>query len=85
MLQLASDKLLNFRAECLHRFGKDIPDKAITHNHIHRATERYQRDGYAIDGYAETTDDYTDYGSAFNAFLDGCNFERTESAQQRLL
>lgn len=53
--------------------------------HIHRATERYQRDGYKIDGYAELTDSYTEYNSAFDAFFDGCNFRRPESPQQRLL
>lgn len=65
------------RGQADHTFDQDF--------HIHRATERYQRDGYAIDGYAEPTDDYSDYGSAFNAFLGGCNFQRAQSPQQRLL
>lgn len=53
--------------------------------HIHRATERYQRDGYAIDGYAEVTGAYGDFGSAMEAFLDACGFQRADSSQQRLL
>ena len=53
--------------------------------HIHRATERYQRDGYRIDGYAEVTADYTDFGSALDAFIDACGFRRPDSLQQKLL
>lgn len=53
--------------------------------HIHRATERYQRDGYIIDGYAEATNGYTDFGSALDAFLDRCGFQRADPHQQRLL
>lgn len=71
-----------------NRWEKDMGEASHTFDpdfHIHRATERYQRDGYAIDGYAETTDDYSDYGSAFDAFLEGCNFEQVDSAQQKLL
>ena len=58
------------------RFGPDF--------HIHRATERYQKAGYAIDWYAEVTDRYTDFGSALEAFLSDCGFRRPESPQQRL-
>jgi hypothetical protein len=53
--------------------------------HIHRATERYQMAGYAIDGYAEVTDAYTDFGSALEAFLDNCGFRPPDSPQPRLL
>lgn len=53
--------------------------------HIHRATERYQRDGYEIDGYAEVVSSYGDFGSAMDRFLDGCGFQRDDSPQQRLL
>jgi hypothetical protein len=53
--------------------------------HIHRATERYQTAGYAIDGYAETTDLYGDFESALEAFFDNCGFQRPQSPQQRLL
>lgn len=58
------------------RFGPDF--------HIHRATERYQRAAYAIDGYAEVTDRYADFGSALEAFFNDCGFRRPESPQQRL-
>jgi hypothetical protein len=53
--------------------------------HIHRATERYQRDGYDIDGYAEVANAYGDFGSAMEEFLDACGFQRAASPQQRLL
>jgi hypothetical protein len=37
--------------------------------HIHRATERYQVEGYEIDGYAEATDCYDSLESALNIFV----------------
>lgn len=55
--------------------------------HIHRATERYQQDGFACDGFAEATDAYSDFDSARDAFLDGCGFvqpRRPPGPQQRL-
>lgn len=52
--------------------------------HIHRATERYQSPGYKIDGYAEVTNQYSDYTSALNAFIQGCGFRLAESPQSRL-
>ncbi len=53
--------------------------------HMHRATERYQKDGYAIDGYAEVTDAYCDFGSAVEAFLAATGFRRDDPLQGRLL
>lgn len=52
--------------------------------HIHRATERYQTDGYAIDGFAEATDTYGDLGSAMDAFLNATGFRREDPLQPRL-
>jgi hypothetical protein len=37
--------------------------------HIHRATERYQLEGFEIDGYAEVTDRYDSYDAALDAFV----------------
>jgi len=54
------------------------------HFHIHRATERYQVESLAIDGYAEVTDDYSDFDTALEAFLTGCGFSGHERAQARL-
>jgi len=43
--------------------------------HIHKATERYQRDGLAIDGYAEPTTKYASFETALRAFVSGNGFE----------
>jgi hypothetical protein len=37
--------------------------------HVHRATERYQVEGYEIDGYAEVTTEYDSFDSALHAFV----------------
>jgi hypothetical protein len=37
--------------------------------HIHRATQRYQEEGFEIDGYAETTSDYSSFEGALRIFL----------------
>lgn len=37
--------------------------------HIHRATERYQVDGYDIDGFAEETTDYGSFDTALDLFV----------------
>lgn len=48
--------------------------------HIHLATERYQREGYPIDGYAEPTDRYGSFDSALRAFVqsNGCFIEGSD-------
>lgn len=53
--------------------------------HIHKATERYQRDGYAIDGYAEPTTSYTDFDSALLEFLRNCGFQQPQNTQLRIV
>lgn len=42
--------------------------------HIHMATERYQRAGLDIDGYAEQTDRYQDFDGALRVMLLDSNF-----------
>jgi len=37
--------------------------------HIHRATERYQLEGYDIEGYAEATDLYDSFETALREFV----------------
>jgi hypothetical protein len=46
--------------------------------HIHMATERYQLDGYEIDGYAEVTDRYCSFDSALAEFLRATGFQLPE-------
>lgn len=52
--------------------------------HIHRATQRYQENGYKIDGYAEITTKYSDFHSALEQFLLECNFKREDEGQPSL-
>ncbi len=52
--------------------------------HIHKATERYQEAGYAIDGYAETVVAYQDFGSALDCFLKDNNFTKPDKKQSEL-
>lgn len=37
--------------------------------HIHTATERYQQEGYSIDGYAEPTQSYSSFDTALREFV----------------
>jgi hypothetical protein len=37
--------------------------------HIHKATQRYQEEGFDITGYAEPTKDYSSFDSALKVFL----------------
>lgn len=43
--------------------------------HIHMATERYQQEGYEIDGYAEVTNRYSSFESALEEFLKANGFQ----------
>ena len=49
---------------------KKLPNAAFRNRfHIHRATERYQVDGFEIDGYAEPADNYESFDSALEEFV----------------
>lgn len=53
-----------------------LPDwKFRNEFHIHMATERYQRAGFKIDGFARVTDDYHSFDSALAAFVSDNGFE----------
>lgn len=50
--------------------ARSLPNAAFRNRfHIHSATERYQVEGYEIDGYAEVTDRYDSFESALNHFV----------------
>ena len=53
--------------------GKDYYFRNVFH--IHTATERYQTGDYGIDGYAEPTDKYFDFKTAFDRFIEDYGFE----------
>ena len=48
--------------------------------HIHRATQRYQENYFAIDGYAEVTDNYSSFDTALHVFVrsNGFSVDTTE-------
>jgi len=46
--------------------------------HIHMATERYQQEGYEIDGYAEVTDRYSSFESVIGEFMKATGFQLPE-------
>ena len=53
--------------------------------HIHRATERYQKEeGYREDGYAEVTDKYSDFEGALGTLFDEGGFVRPSTSQMDL-
>lgn len=53
--------------------------------HIHRATERYQRDGQNIDGYAEVTTKFSSFETALQVFVSNFGFEfENNDPQMRL-
>ncbi|MBN2238416.1 MAG: hypothetical protein JW712_01475 [Dehalococcoidales bacterium] len=55
------------------RYGLLNSHLPICH-HRHLATERYQREGLKIDGYAEKADDYNDIQSAQQAMINEAGF-----------
>ena len=56
--------------------------------HTHRATERYQQEGFEIDGYAEETDKYYSFDSALEEFARLGSFvvqSKEDTSGQKLL
>lgn len=43
--------------------------------HIHKATERYQRNGYRIDDYAESTNRFSNIPGAIKCLIQDANFQ----------
>lgn len=53
--------------------------------HIHYATERYQKNGFAEEGYAETTTKYENWKVALRVMLRENNFKRESDKDQKEL
>lgn len=53
--------------------------------HVHRATERYQREGLAIDGYAEQTDEYSSLEQAVDFLRRTAALETPHGDELRLV
>lgn len=57
-----------------HVHYNPIESAPIAHQcHIHKATQRYMEAGDKCDKYAESTDRYSDFDSAFYCILQDCN------------
>lgn len=57
-----------------HEHTNQIEKNTFYDFHIHLATERYQDFGTREDAYAEMTDRYSDFHSAWNCMLEDCGF-----------
>jgi len=57
-----------------HEHTNSLEGNSFRAFHIHKATERYQFAGNAEDTYAEPTDRFCDFRSAFKCLLNDCNF-----------
>ena len=68
-----------------HGHTNQIEDDTFYNYHIHHATERYQESGSREDAYAEVTDRYADYHTAFRCMLEDCGFEAPLDTQLSLI
>lgn len=71
-----------------HNHSNKIEDNRIGRKpHIHRATERYQRDERRLphDGYAKQTDRYQDLPGAWNCFFSDVDLQYPEEHQLGML
>ncbi|MBI4558630.1 MAG: hypothetical protein HY706_13705 [Candidatus Hydrogenedentes bacterium] len=68
-----------------HEHTNRIEHNTFYEFHIHTATERYQEIGADEDAYAEPTDRYADFDSAFRCLIRDCGFTLPENAQLSLL
>ena len=53
--------------------------------HIHIATERYQERGFQPEGYAEPTNKYSDWQSAFKLMLKESNIKIETDKNQKTM
>ena len=68
-----------------HEHRNPLENQVFYGFHIHRATERYQGFGFGEeDKFAEPTDRYSDFTSAWNCFMTDCNCRLPDNAQLEL-
>jgi hypothetical protein len=67
-----------------HKHTNKLENVSFEDFHIHKATERYQANGYFEDTYAEPTDKYFDIYQAWDTFLKECNVNIEEDRQLKL-
>jgi len=64
-----------------HEHTNRIEGASFYDFHIHRATERYQKEGYAEDGYAEVSDKYSNFDGALETLIAESGFIRPSTPQ----
>lgn len=67
-----------------HEHTNKIEGSTFYDFHVHRATERYQMEGFREDGYAEITDRYSDLEGALDTLLLEGGFVHPPSPQMRM-
>lgn len=67
-----------------HEHTNKIECGTIYDFHVHRATERYQLQGFPEDGFAEITDRYSDFEGALQLVLEVGTFVQPQSSQMQL-
>lgn len=64
-----------------HKHSNKIEGTDFYDFHIHKATERYQYEGFDEDTYAEVTNEYADIHKAWELFIKECNIILPENSQ----
>ncbi len=67
-----------------HEHTNRIEGTAFYDFHVHRATERYQIEGYREDGYAEVTDKYSNLEGALDTLLTEGGFVHPPTPQTQM-
>lgn len=56
--------------------NRDMPNSSFRNKfHIHKATQRYQEEGFEIDSYAEASSEYSSFEAAIRTFLQKNGFQ----------
>ena len=76
-------RLLRYNGKS-HEHTNRIERTRFYNFHIHKATERYQREGQKEDGYAVPTDRYSDLRGALKCLIDDANIEIPQDSQGNL-
>lgn len=67
-----------------HEYKNKIEGNVVYDQHIHYATERYQKRGFDEDGYAEATDRYSTIDEAVDYMIDNGNIAILPAVQREL-
>jgi hypothetical protein len=85
VLPLGSNQLFRIcRYNGRHQHTNRIEGDSFFGFHIHRATERYQDLGAWEDGFAEVTDRYSDFETAFRCMIFDNTFARSNGNEPEL-